>query len=254
MKGLYFGGRVARELVRDPLSYIFCLLTPVAMQVLFFTIYVNMPKAARAGMEIFRPDTLSTGVAYFGFSFVMLFAALLLSRDRSSAFLTRLYATPMTAVDFLVGYALPLVVLGSLQMLLTFSFAALLGGASGYPLQLVGILRAVLTLLPSLVFFVALGLAFGAFLSENAAPGLVSVIITLSGVMGGVWMPLEEMPSLRRIFSFLPFLHGVCLVRSSYRGDADAIWLHLAVTIGSAVLASTLAVLAMRRARRVAAR
>lgn len=254
MRGLYFGGRVARELVRDPLSYIFCLLTPMAMQVLFFTIYVNMPTSARAGMEIFRPDTLSVGVAYFSFSFVMLFAALLLSRDRSRAFLTRLYATPMTAMDFLLGYALPLVVLGVMQMILTFSFAAVLGGASGYPLHLIGILRAALALLPSLLFFIALGLAFGALLSENAAPGLVSVIITLSGVMGGVWMPLEDMPSLRRVFSFLPFLHGVRLAREVYRGGADSIWLSLVVTIGSAALASALAVLAMRHARRASAR
>lgn len=254
MRGLYFGGRVARELARDPLSYVFCLLTPMAMQALFFTIYVNMPTSARAGMEIFRPDTLATGIAYFGFSFVMLFAALLLSRDRSRAFLMRLYATPMTAVDFLIGYALPLAVLGVLQMFLTFSFAAVLGVASGYPLHLIGILRAALALLPSLLFFIALGLAFGALLSENAAPGLVSVIITLSGVMGGIWMPLEDMPSLRRVFSFLPFLHGVCLARVAYRGDADTMWLHLVVTIGSAMLASVLAVLSMLRARRVAAR
>lgn len=250
MRGLYFGGRVTRELLRDPLSYIFCLLTPMAMQLLFFVIWYNAPEAGRANMEIFRADTLAPGIAYFGFSFVMLFGSLLLSRDRSTAFLTRLYATPMAAADFLIGYALPLLVLGVGQMILTFSFAAILGAVGGTPLSFVGVIRSAVALLPSLVFFVGVGLLFGALLSENAAPGLVSVVITLSGVLGGVWMPLDTMPKLEKVFSFLPFLHGVRLARGAYRGGAEHFGLHLAVSLISAVLAAAVAVLAMHFARK----
>ena len=65
MRGLYFGGRVTRELLRDPLSYIFCLCTPMAMQLLFFLIWYNMPGAARENMTaqiiIFR----DTSTRYF---------------------------------------------------------------------------------------------------------------------------------------------------------------------------------------------
>ncbi len=250
MRGLYFGGRVTRELLRDPLSYIFCLLTPMGMQLMFFIIWSNVPEAGRANVEIFRTDTLAPGIAYFGFSFVMLFGSLLLSRDRSTAFLTRLYATPMTAADFLLGYALPLFVLGIGQMVLTFSFAAILGAVGGTPLSFAGVLRSAIALLPSLTFFVGVGLLFGALLSENAAPGLVSVVITLSGVLGGVWMPLETMPKLERVFSALPFLHGVRLARGAYRGGAEHFGLHLAVSLGSAALAASLAVFAMHLARK----
>ena len=254
MRWLYFGGRVTRELLRDPLSYIFCLCTPMAMQLLFFLIRYNMPGAARDHMTIFRADTLAPGIAYFGFSFIMLFASLLLSRDRSTAFLTRLYATPMSAADFLIGYALPLFVLGIGQMILTFSLAAILGAVGGTPLTFVGTLRAALALLPSLVFFIGVGLLFGALLSQNAAPGLVSVVITLSGVMGGVWMPLEDMPKLERVFSVLPFVHGVRLARGAYRGGAEHFGLHLGVTLAAAVLAAAVAILAMHLARRRATR
>lgn len=250
MRGLCFSGRVTRELLRDPLSYIFCLCTPMAMQLLFFIIWYNMPEAARANMEIFRADTLAPGIAYFGFSFVMLFGSLLLSRDRSSSFLTRLYATPMTAVDFLAGYALPLFVLGIGQMILTFSFAAVLGAVGGTYLSPVGVMRAALALLPSLVFFIGVGLLFGALLSQNAAPGLVSVVITLSGVMGGVWMPLDDMPKLERVFSVLPFVHGVRLARGAYQGGAEHFGLHLAVTLGFTALSVFLAVSGMYLARR----
>ena len=237
MRGICFGGRVTRELLRDPLSYIFCLLTPMGMQLLFFIIWSNVPEAGRANMEIFRADTLAPGIAYFGFSFVMLFGSLLLSRDRSTAFLTRLYALPLFA-------------LGLGQMLLTFSFAAVLGAVAGTPLSFAGVLRSALALLPSLVFFIGVGLLFGALLSENAAPGLVSVVITLSGVLGGVWMPLETMPKLERVFSALPFLHGVRLARGAYRGGADHFGLHLAVTLVSAALSAAVAVRAMHLARR----
>ena len=249
MRGLYFGGRVTRELLRDPLSYIFCLCTPMAMQLLFFIIWYNMPAAAQDNMVIFRPDVLAPGIAYFGFSFIMLFGSLLLSRDRSTAFLTRLYASPMTAGDFLIGYALPLFVLGLGQMLLTFSFSAVLGAVGGAALSFPGILRAAAALLPSLVFFIGVGLLFGALLSQNAAPGLVSVVITLSGVMGGVWMPLDDMPKLERVFSALPFVHGVRLARGAYQGGAERFGLHLGVTLGAAALSSLVAVLAMRLAR-----
>ena len=250
MRGLYFGGRVTRELLRDPLSYLFCLCTPMAMQLLFFLIWYNMPGAAKDNMTIFRADTLAPGIAYFGFSFIMLFASLLLSRDRSTAFLTRLYATPMSSADFLIGYALPLFTLGIGQMVLTFSLAGVLGAVGGTPLAFVGTLRAALALLPSLVFFIGVGLLFGALLSQNAAPGLVSVVITLSGVMGGVWMPLEKMPKLERVFSALPFVHGVRLARGAYQGAAEHFGLHLVVTLASAILAAVIAVLAMGLARR----
>lgn len=102
----------------------------------------------------------------------------------------------------------------------------------------------------SLVFFIGVGLLFGALLSQNAAPGLVSVVITLSGVMGGVWMPLEDMPKLERVFSVLPFVHGVRLARGAYRGGAEHFGLHLGVTLAAAVLAAAVAILAMHLARR----
>ena len=178
----------------------------------------------------------------------MLLGALLVSRDRTTAFLTRLRATPMTSVDFLIGYFLPLFVLGLGQTALTFCFSAILGGVSGTPLSWAGVLRSVPALLPSLVFFISCGILFGALLSVNAAPGVTSVLITLSGVMGGVWMPLDQMPSLSRVFSFFPFLHGVRLARYAYQGSAEEIGLPLVVTIGFAAVVSVLAVFAVHRA------
>lgn len=250
MRGLVFSRRVAKELTRDPLSYIFCIAAPIAMMLLFFVIYQNVPAGAQANMAIFRPDIISTGIAFFGYSFVMLFGTLLLSKDRATAYLTRLYASPMTPFDFLLGYFLPLFSVGVIQTVLTFAVGGILGAIADTPLSIVGCLRATVALLPSLLFFIACGLHFGALLSEKAAPGVTSVIITLSGIMGGVWMPLDTMPKLKQVFSVFPFSHAVSLARGAMQGVADEIGLHLAVTLGYTVVVAALAVYAMYRSTR----
>jgi ABC-2 type transport system permease protein len=246
MRGILFAKRVSKELLRDPMSYIFCLVTPLAMLLLFFLIYSNIPAEGQANMQIFSPVQLSPGIAYFGFTFVMLFATLLISRDRGGAFLMRLYASPMTAPDFLLGYFLPLFVLGLLQCLLTFLCGAILGAISGAALTFIGCLRATAALLPALLFFIGCGMIFGALLSEVASPGVSSVLITLSGVMGGVWIPLSDIPKLERIFNVFPFLHMVRLARSAMTGEADNTWLHLVVSLLYAALACVLAIASFR--------
>ncbi len=237
-RALLFSRRIGLELLRDPLSYIFCVATPVGMLLLFYVIYVNMPQEALSGVAIFRPDVLTPGIAFFGFTFVMLFATLLISRDRGSAFLDRLRATPMRTVDFLVGYTLPLFVLGILQCVLTFCVGGILGATvDGGTLTFSGCVVSIVSLLPALVFMIALGVLFGVSLSEMAAPGVSSVLITLAGMMGGVWMPVSDMPKLETAFSCLPFLHMVKLGQGGMTLSTPNIWLHLGVTCAYLVVA-----------------
>ena len=91
-----FVERNIKELLRDPLSYLFCLGFPVVMLVLMTIINKSIPP--QANMTVFRIDNLCAGITVFGLTFLMLFATLLTSKDRTSSFLMRLYASPMTAV------------------------------------------------------------------------------------------------------------------------------------------------------------
>ncbi len=236
-RAMQFSRLVAVSLLRDPLSYIFCIGTPTGMLLLFYVIYACVPAEGRANVQMFRPDVLTPGIAVFGFTFVMLLGTLVVSRDRTTAFLDRLCATPLRTADFLIGYTLPLLVLGIVQCVLTLGVGAILGATIEAPLSLLGCLRTVLALLPSLLFFIGLGIAFGSLLSATAAPGVTSILITLSGMMGGIWMPLETMPKLERVFAFFPFMHFVRLGQNAMSGTATELWLHIAVTLAYTALA-----------------
>ena len=109
MKMLTFSGRTAREVLRDPLTVIFGLGFPLVVLLLLTAIQKNVP------VPMFVLSTLTPGIAVFGLSFVTLFAAMLIARDRSGSFLARLYTTPLTAWDYILGYTLPLIPIGLLQ-------------------------------------------------------------------------------------------------------------------------------------------
>ncbi len=239
-RSLTFSRLVGLTLLRDPLSYIFCVATPTGLMFLFYIIYSCVPTEGRGNVAMFRPDILTPGIVFFGFSFVMLLTTLVVSRDRSTAFLDRLRATPLRTQDFLIGYFLPLFAVGVVQSVLTFTVGAVLGATVEAPFAIVGTLASFVSLLPALLFFIGLGLVFGSLLSETAAPGVTSFLITLAGMMGGVWMPLENMPKLERILQAFPFLHMVRLGQGAMQGIAQDVWLHLGVS-----LAYTIAALAL---------
>ena len=113
-----FSKRNRKEILRDPLSYIFCLAFPIVMLIIMTVVNSSIPK--ESGMTIFRIDNLSAGVAVFGQTFVMLFTAITVSTDRSSSFLVRMYATPMTSNDFSIGYILPMFVISMVQSVIIY--------------------------------------------------------------------------------------------------------------------------------------
>ena len=77
MKTKVFAVRNAREILRDPLSYVFALGFPVVMLVIMTIVNGSIP--AEAGMKIFSLQNLAPAVVIFGYAFVMLFSAILSS-------------------------------------------------------------------------------------------------------------------------------------------------------------------------------
>lgn len=138
MRAAAFAKRNLKELLRDPLTLFFGLGFPLVLLVLMNVIQRNVP------VQIFALETLAPGIALFGLTFLALFSGLLLARDRTSAFLARLTASPMTAADFLLGYLLPLLPLAVGQSAICLGAAAVLG----LPLSW-NLLAVVLSLIPS---------------------------------------------------------------------------------------------------------
>ena len=105
MKTLTFAKRCAKEILRDPINLAFGLGFPIVLLLLLSAIQSNVPT------PLFQIEKLSPGIAVFGLSFITLFSATLIAKDRESALLQRLYTTPLKPWDFILGYMLPLYLL-----------------------------------------------------------------------------------------------------------------------------------------------
>ena len=121
MRMLVFALRNTREMLRDRLNLVFGIGFPLAVLLLLSAIQANIP------VSLFALDQLTPGIAVFGLSFISLFSGMLIAKDRSTSFLMRLYAAPLTAADFILGYTLPLLPMTILQSAVCFVAAFFLG-------------------------------------------------------------------------------------------------------------------------------
>lgn len=231
-----FGIRNVKELLRDPLSYIFCLGFPVVMLIIMTFVNEGIPK--EANMKIFQINYLAPGIAVFALSFTMLFTCLQVSKDRASTFLVRLYASPMKGIDFILGYIFPLSVIALAQIIITFVAAIMIGLLTGYTFSISSIFISIFALIPSIFLFIGLGMIFGCLFNEKAAPGLASILISVSAILGGVWMDVEALSSgWKRVCDIFPFYHGVQAARMAILGEySDTVIPFIIVSIYALVI------------------
>ncbi len=245
MKSFVFAKRTLKEILRDPLSYIFCLGFPLVMLVIMSIVDRSIP--AQANMTVFHIENLGPGIAYFGLTFVMLFSSIQVSKDRSTALLLRLYASPMKPADYMIGYTLPVCILALVQMSICFAAAFVIGLCTGYTFSIGAILLSVLALIPSIFLFTGLGILFGSAVNEKAAPGLCSIIITATGMIGGIWMDIDGLGGvIQKVANGLPFYHGVSLAKLPFREKPEGILVHLIWTVSCAAVVYVLAALIFR--------
>ncbi len=242
---LAFAERNLKELLRDPLSYIFCLGFPLIMMLVMTVVNESIPP--EAGMVIFRIDHLTGGIAVFGLSFLMLFTCLNISKDRSGAFLTRLYASPLRPVDFIMGYILPVLVLSLLQLIITFTAGFIVSLITEVEVNILGCLLAVVTMLPSALYFIGFGLLFGTLFSEKAAPGLCSIIISLASFLGCVWFDAESLGGIMfDICKVLPFYHSTAAARAATMLEFESYGIHMLISSAYALVILVVSVLLFR--------
>ena len=242
-----FAKRNLTETLRDTLSYIFCLVFPIVMLIIMTLVNKSIP--AEAGMTIFRIDNLSGGIVIFGQTFLMLFTAITVAKDRSGSFMIRMFATPMSAGNFVGGYILPMLLLSVCQALIAFTAAVIISLIDGFSLNILALLIATFSALPSALFFIALGLLFGSLFNDKAAPGLCSIIISLGSFLGCIWFDAETTGGIMlKICKCLPFLYCTKSVRSAIALDFSAANYLIPVLIasGSALVITVLAIIAFR--------
>ena len=239
MRALNFSRRTAKEILRDPLNILFGLGFPLVILVMLAAIQKNVP------VPLFTPESLTPGVAVFGHAFLALFAATLIARDRAGSFLARLYTTPMTGADYILGYALPLVPMALGQSLVTYG-AALALGLKGTA----NILWAILAGLPAALFFIGLGLLCGTVFTDKQVGGLCGALLTnLTAWLSGTWFDVSLAGGwFKSLAEKLPFLHAVELCRAGLRGDMAGAGAHLWWVLGymAAAVAAAVAVFARK--------
>lgn len=246
MKSFIFAKRTAKEILREPLTFLFCLGFPILMLVIMTVVNQSIP--AQAAMKIFQMESLAPGIVLFGFTFVMQFTCLQVSSDRSTALLTRLYASPMKPFEFVAGYTLPILALAILQSMVTFGAALIVTLFTGETLQIGNVIFCLLPLLPSALLFLGLGMLFGTVLGAKAAPGVCSILITVACLLGGIWMDVDALGgALMRITHMLPFYQAVKAARMAVMGRISEMWLPFLGTTVYAVAIYLLAVGALRR-------
>ncbi|MGN0606462.1 MAG: ABC transporter permease [Oscillospiraceae bacterium] len=242
MRTAAFSARNIKELLRDPISYIFCLGFPVIMLIVMTAVNKSIPP--QANMTIFNIENLSSGIAVFGLTFVMLFTALQVSKDRSSAFLIRLYASPMKPAEFILGYTFPLIIVAAAQCIITYAASFIIGIATEKQLDVLPLITATFVLIPSAVMFIGFGLLFGSIFNDKAAPGLCSIVISLSCMLGGIWMDVDNLDGgLKKICEILPFYHSVRTGRMAVSGNYEGFAKSMIIVAVYAIIIYVLSVL-----------
>ncbi len=242
MKMLHFAKRNAKEILRDPLNLAFGIGFPVILLLLLSAIQANIP------VDQFEIDSLTPGMSIFGSSFMTLFSATLIARDRKSAFLERLYTTPMKAIDFILGYTLPMLPIALCQTFVCYLAGLLLGMKSS-----VHLIGGVICSLPASVFFIALGLLCGSVMNDKQVGGICGAALTnLTAWFSGIWFDLSLVGGwFMRIAECLPFMHAVKLVEYAAKGNYANAGIHFAVICGYAFAVTVFAVMLFLRQMRV---
>lgn len=232
MRMLTFAKRCVKEILRDPLNLGFGLGFPLVLLFLLSTIQKNIP------VSMFEIDTLTPGITVFGMSFMTLFAATLVSKDRESALLQRLYTTPLTGLDFILGYMLPLLPIALGQTLVCYLAAIPLGLTVS-----VNILYAVVGMIPTAAFNIALGLLCGSLLGVKQVGGICGALLTnLSAWLSGVWFDIGLVGgAFEKLANALPFIHAVEMEKALFTGDfgvvGESIPIILLYSLGTAAVA-----------------
>ena len=238
MKMLAFAKRNTKEILRDPLTLIFGLGFPVVLLLLLSAIQANIP------VSLFEIAQLTPGICVFGLSFMTLFSATIIAKDRGSSLLQRLYTTPMTPVDFILGYTLPIIPIAVAQSVVCYAVAIILG------LEItVNILLAIVFIIPISLLYVSLGLLFGSILNDKQVGGICGALLTnLSAWLSGTWFDLELVGGVFKNIAYaLPFVHAVEMERAVLSGNLGGIFPHLWWVLGYSLAASVAAILLFLR-------
>jgi ABC-2 type transport system permease protein len=226
MRMLTFAQRNRKEILRDPITLLFGILLPIIIMWLFSIMQKNMP------IDLYSIENLTPGVVVFSFSFITLFSGMLLGKDKSTSFLTRIFASPMTATDFIVGYTLPLLPVAILQIVICFISAFVLD----LPFNISVIISFIVLIIISFLY-IGFGILLGTFLTDKQVGGAFAIFVNLSAWLSGTWFELDMIGGTFKTFSYLlPFAHARDATRATLAGEYGDLVVPLLWVIGYTIV------------------
>ena len=233
MRVMTFAKRCTKEILRDPINLGFGLGFPLVLLLLLSSMQANIP------VSLFEIGTLTPGITVFGLSFMTLFSATLIAKDRESALLQRLYTTPLTGLDFIIGYMLPILPIAIGQAAICYLFAIPLGLTVS-----VNIVYAIIGIIPMAIFNIALGLLCGSVLGVKQVGGICGALLTnLSAWLSGVWFDLKLVGGVfEKVANALPFVHAVEMEKALFAGDFSLAASHIVPLLLYSVFTTVIAV------------
>lgn len=224
MRVLCLAKRNFKEIVRDPLSLIFAVLLPLALLIIFQQI--KIPN------EAFLIENFTAGTILFSLSFITLFTAALVAKDRSTSLLTRLFISPVRAEEYILGYTLAVLPVVMVQCVLFFTAAVLMGLAFSARLLLCCAAAVALS-----VLFIMLGIIIGCVTSEKSASGLSSIVVQLVAFTSGMYFSSDMLGKGFNTFcKILPFQHSTDILKHIIHNTTDGIFTNLIICLGYTVL------------------
>ena len=240
MKSFIFANRNFKEITRDPASMIMSIGFPVLL-----ILALSLMKQSIGGMaDIFEVGNFTPSMMVFGLSFFGMFVGSLMSTDNETSFLMRLFASPLTAFDYIIGYSLPVLPLALIQGICCFITAFFFG------LQFnVNIILSLIVLIPIAVLFIACGLFIGSvFSSGTSVSGFSTILVNAVVFLGGAVIPLDLVGGIfKTICYLLPFAHANDAVKAALAGEYSHIIPHLLWVSGYAVVLIVPAIFIFRK-------
>lgn len=225
------------EMTRDPVSIVFAIGLPLVLEVMFYLIFHDLT-------EQFEMRSLAPSIVVFSQAFLCLFVGILISTDRTTSFLTRLYVSGARSFEFIISYALSVLPIAAVQSVLFI----LVGGAIDSSLFTLGAVYAILLSLFTALFFIGAGILFGSICNERSIGGVASIIIMGQSVLSGMWFPPEGLgDTVVFVMKVLPFKNAADIIGNLINGAAcgfDNFFLPLIVVLCYTIAAFAAAIFA----------
>ena len=236
MRIINFAKRNFKEIIRDPLSIIFSVLLPLFL--LFIFKQINIPN------ESYELHNFTPGIVVFGFSFITLFTAMLVSKDRTSSLLIRLGISPMKPIEYILGYMLSIIPLILIQNVLFFILAIVLGLSFS-----INIIWAILISIVIAILFITIGIILGSLFSEKASSGISSIVIQLVCFTSGMYFPRELLGDVfSKICEYLPFESCVTIIKGIMNANLESITIrNIIVFLVYTIIMFTISIIVFRK-------